>query len=393
MGLVSMKSILDAAEKGGYGVGAFNVNNMEQAQGVMNAALETDSPLIYQVSRGALKYSDKTVLRDIILSLVNKNPQIPVAVHLDHGNSPKSCIEAIDLGFTSVMMDGSLLEDGKTPSKYNYNRDVTKEVVEYAHRRGVTVEAEIGCLGGLEEGHGSGEEKITKPEDVRRLYDDCWMDACAIAWGTSHGAYKGVGGKAPVLRHDVVRDVHELVPEVHLVSHGSSTVPKNLRNLNNQFGVIRKTKSKCGHRVIEAYGRRFDLETDNPSDVLALDHYIPGLEIVTMRSGWDDSDDLFFASKARSFNYADDYHSQLDRGGFILEALGIPWIEMRGKDNYSIAGYFIDTPSPGLDRWDILRTGSSAFHNAPTIVDSAIVVPQGLAKPPDQNPGDLPIMA
>ena len=268
MVLVPMKSILDVAEIGGFGVGAFNVNNMEQAQAIMNSAVETESPLIYQVSRGALGYSDKIVLRDIIFSLVCKNPQVPVAVHLDHGNSPRSCKEAIDLGFTSVMMDGSLLENGKTPSDYRYNRRVTKQVVRYAHARGVTVEAEIGCLGGLEEGHGSGEEKTTKPEDVRSLYDDCGMDACAIAWGTSHGAYKGVGGKAPVLRHDIVREVHELVPEVHLVSHGSSTVPKNLINLNNQFGLIRKTKSRCGHRIIEAYGKKFDLEVDNPSDVL-----------------------------------------------------------------------------------------------------------------------------
>ena len=133
MSLVPMKAILDAADKGSYGVGAYNVNNMEQAQGIMAAAAETNSPLIYQVSRGALQYSNKRILRDIIFSLVNMNPQIPVAVHLDHGNNPASCIEAIGLGFTSVMMDGSLLEDGKTPSKYEYNREATEAVVDYAH--------------------------------------------------------------------------------------------------------------------------------------------------------------------------------------------------------------------------------------------------------------------
>lgn len=272
MVLVPMGVILEAAERGGYGVGAFNVNNMEQAQGVMNAAVETYSPLIYQVSRGALRYSDKTLLFDIIISLVRKNPQIPVAVHLDHGNSPKTCKEAIDLGFTSVMMDGSLLENGKTPSDYFYNMGVTKEVVKYAHKRGVTVEGEIGCLGGLEDGHGSGEEKVTKPLDVRRLYDDCKMDACAIAWGTSHGAFKGVKGKPPKLRHDIVQECHELVSEVYLVSHGSSSVPQELVDMNNMFGVIRKYRDEEGHRHIAGYGEDFDLDSGdcNPRNVIGF---------------------------------------------------------------------------------------------------------------------------
>ena len=270
MAIVPMRSILEAAECGGYGVGAFNVNNMEQAQGIMSAAVETNSPLIYQVSRGALEYSDKTILRDIILSVINQNPQIPVAIHLDHGNSPESCVEAIELGFTSVMMDGSLLADGKTPSEYDYNRDVTSEVVKYAHARGVTVEAEIGCLGGLEEGHGSGEEKVTKPEDLQSLYADCGMDACAIAWGTSHGAFKGVKGKPPVLRHDIVQACHEIAPDVYLVSHGSSSVPQHLVDTINSFGVIRKYVDDAGHRHITGYGQDFDLENCNAVDVLDL---------------------------------------------------------------------------------------------------------------------------
>ncbi len=268
MVLVPMKVILDAAERGRYGVGAFNINNMEQAQGIMNAALETDSPLIYQVSRGALDYSDKVVLYDIIMSLVEKYPEIPVTVHLDHGNSPQTCFDAIKLGFTSVMMDGSLLADGKTPSDYDYNRDVTKKVVDYAHKFGVTVEAEIGCLGGIEEGHGSGEEHVTKSEDVRRLYDDCRMDTCAIAWGTKHGAFKGEKGKPPILRHDIVERTHLLVPEVHLVSHGSSSVPEKLRDSLNSYGVIKKYRDSDGHRHISAYGEDFDLNIDDPRQLL-----------------------------------------------------------------------------------------------------------------------------
>ncbi len=268
MVLVPMKPILEAAERGSYGVGAFNVNNMEQAQGIMKAALETQSPLIYQVSRGALAYSDKTILFDIIRSLVKKHPEIPVAVHLDHGNSPQTCLDAMDLGFTSVMMDGSLKTDGKTPSDYDYNMAITKAVVEEAHKRGVTVEAEIGCLGGLEDGHGSGKEVVTNPEDVRRLYDDCKMDACAIAWGTSHGAYKGVAGQAPKLRHDIVQKTHRLVPGVYLVSHGSSSLPQDLITMNNEFGVIRKYTDAEGNRHISAYGEDFNFKTCDPKEVL-----------------------------------------------------------------------------------------------------------------------------
>ncbi|MEA2037559.1 MAG: ketose-bisphosphate aldolase [Nanoarchaeota archaeon] len=268
MGLVPMRVLLRAAEKGGYAVGAYNVNNMEQAQGIMAAAVQTESPLIYQVSRGALQYSNKEILRDIILSIVNMNPQVPVALHLDHGNSPESCIEAIKLGFTSVMMDGSLQENGKTPSDYGYNRDVTRAVVKYAHERGVTVEGEIGCLGGLEDGHGSGEERITLPGDLQRLFADCGMDACAIAWGTSHGAYKGVKGQPPKLRHDVVRACHEQAPGVYLVSHGSSSVPAELVEKVNSFGVIRKYVGADGHKHLSAYGEDFDLEIADPKKVL-----------------------------------------------------------------------------------------------------------------------------
>lgn len=268
MVLLPMRPILEAAERGKYAVGAFNVNNMEQAQAIMNAAKETDSPIIYQVSRGALEYSDKEILRDIVLCLCRKNPKIPVALHLDHGNSPETCLEAITLGFTSVMMDGSLHEDGKTPSDYEYNRKVTSEVVNQAHKRGVSVEAEIGRLGGIEDGHGSDSENLTDPDDVRKLYDDCRMDACAVAWGTKHGAYKGEKGQPPKLDHSVITRTHESVPEVFLVSHGSSSLPANLRDLNNKYGVFKKYHYDDGHVHICAYEEDFDLDSADPKDVL-----------------------------------------------------------------------------------------------------------------------------
>ncbi len=268
MPLVPMRVILEAAEKGGYGVGAFNVNNMEQAQGIMKAAVETNSPLIYQVSRGALQYSNKTILRDIILAVSAQTPELPVAVHLDHGNSPESCKEAIELGFTSVMMDGSLQADGKTPADYDYNMKATKEVVDMAHAKGVTVEGEIGQLGGIEDGHGSGEEKVTDPPDVKKLFDDTKMDACALAWGTSHGAYKSTTGKPPVLRHDIIAEVHKLAPEIFIVSHGSSSVPANLVDAVNSFGVIKKYKSEDGHRHLAGYGEDFDLDADDAKKIV-----------------------------------------------------------------------------------------------------------------------------
>lgn len=269
MPLVSMRPLLEDAEKRNYAVGAFNVNNMEQAQGIMNSAIETKSPFIYQVSKGALQYSDKEILVDIIKRLINKHSHIPVAIHLDHGTSPELCQEAIELGFTSVMMDGSLLADGKTPSDIDYNINVTKQVVDFARdytkKTGIdiTVEGEIGNLKGLEDGVGTEEEKITNPEDAKRLYEATSLDALAIAWGTSHGAYKGVKGKPPKLRPDIVEACHRLVPEVYLVSHGSSSVPQNLVDRVNSYGVYHKYTDKNGHRHIRAFGRDFNLdETD-----------------------------------------------------------------------------------------------------------------------------------
>ncbi|MFA7073634.1 MAG: class II fructose-1,6-bisphosphate aldolase [Endomicrobiaceae bacterium] len=233
MALVPMKQILEEARKKGYGVGAYNVNNMEQVQAIMAAAKETQSPVIIQASRGALKYSNFTYLKHIMFAAVEENPEIPVAVHLDHGNSLKTAQEAISLGFSSVMIDGSLMEDGKTPSDYAYNVAVTKSVVEYAHKYGVTVEAEIGRLGGIEDGVGSGSIHLTDPKEAKKFVDETGVDALAIAIGTSHGAYKFKGSKE--LAFDVLKEVRALI-DIPIVLHGASSVPQELIDAVNKYG-------------------------------------------------------------------------------------------------------------------------------------------------------------
>jgi len=238
-----MRVLLDHAAENNYGVGAFNVNNMEQIQAIMTAARETDSPVIVQASRGARSYTDDAYLRHLMLAAVELNPEIPVVMHQDHGNSPATCFSAIQQGFTSVMMDGSLEADGKTPSSYEYNVDVTRKVVEVAHTLGVTVEAEIGCLGGIEDGQGAGltgEEALahlTDPAQAAQFVADTGCDALAVAIGTSHGAYKFT--KKPtgdVLRMDVIQEIHKRLPDTHMVMHGSSSVPKELVDVINAYG-------------------------------------------------------------------------------------------------------------------------------------------------------------
>src|SRR5512143_3329738 len=240
MPLVTMRQLLDEAAKGGYGVGAFNVNNMEQIQAIMEAARETGSPVIVQASRGARSYSQDNFLYHLMLAAADLYPEIPMALHQDHGNSAETCKSAIDLGFTSVMMDGSLMPDGKTPSTFEYNVEVTRNVVEMAHAKGVTAEGEIGVLGGVEDGHGAGGtglEHVTDPEQAAEFVEKTGVDALAIAIGTSHGAYKF--NKKPdgsVLKMDVLIAIHKRLPNTHLVMHGSSSVPKDLQDVVNQYG-------------------------------------------------------------------------------------------------------------------------------------------------------------
>jgi len=266
-----MRQLLDEAARKGYGIGAFNVNNMEQIQAIMEAARETESPVIIQASRGARAYSQDRFLYHLMLAATELYPEIPVAFHLDHGNSPATCRSAIEMGFTSVMMDGSLLEDGKTPAPYDYNVRVTKEVVEMAHAKGVTVEAELGTLGGIEDGHGAGGtglEHLTDPNQAEQFVQETGCDALAVAIGTSHGAYKF--SKKPdgsVLKMDRLIEIHQRIPNTHLVMHGSSSVPKELQDIIKQYGG--KLKPTWGVPIEEIQlgikngVRKINVDTDN----------------------------------------------------------------------------------------------------------------------------------
>jgi len=262
--LVPMKQILDEAAKGGYGVGAFNVNNMEQIQGIMKAASETRSPVIIQASRGALKYTNMVYIKHLAQAALEENPDIPLALHLDHGNSLQTCKEAIELGFSSVMIDGSLKEDSKTPTTFQENLEVTKSVVEYAHKFGVTVEGELGTLGGIEDGVGSGKVKLTDPEEAIKFVELSGVDALALAIGTSHGAYKFKA--KPKLALDIISAISEKLPGFPLVMHGSSSVPQELIDIINRYGG--KLESTMGvpipsiQEAIKRGIRKINVDTD-----------------------------------------------------------------------------------------------------------------------------------
>jgi fructose-bisphosphate aldolase class II len=250
MALISMRQLLDHAAENDYGLPAFNVNNMEQIQGIMEAAAETDSPVILQGSAGARKYAGEPFLRKLVEAAVEQWPDIPIAMHQDHGSSPAVCQKSIRSGFTSVMMDGSLLDDAKTPSSYEYNVEVTRKVAEMAHAVGVSVEGELGVLGSLETGEaGEGEDGVgaegaltreqllTDPDQAVDFVAQTGCDALAIAIGTSHGAYKFT--KRPtgdVLAIDRIVEIHRRLPDTHLVMHGSSSVPQEWLAVIREFG-------------------------------------------------------------------------------------------------------------------------------------------------------------
>ncbi len=274
MPLVPMRILLDHAAENDYGIAALNVNNMEQIQAIMQAADETNSPVIIQASRGARDYTNDNYLRHLMIAASELYPHIPLCMHLDHGNSFETCMSAIENGFTSVMMDGSLQADGKTPASYEYNVDVTKKVVAAAHARGITVEAELGCLGGIEDGHGAGlsEEEaaahLTDPVQAEDFVNRTGVDALAVAIGTSHGAYKFK--KKPtgeVLRMDVIEEIHRRLPNAHIVMHGSSSLPQRLRDIINEFGG--QLKPAYGvpleeiQRGIKHGVRKINVDTDN----------------------------------------------------------------------------------------------------------------------------------
>ena len=279
MPLVSMRELLDHAAEHGYGIPAFNVNNLEQVQAVMTAAEEVGAPVILQASAGARKYAGESFIKHLIQAATEAYPHIPLVMHQDHGTSPKVCAGAIDLGFGSVMMDGSLMEDGKTPASFDYNVHVTQQVVAMAHKAGVTVEGELGCLGSLETGEAGEEDGIgavgkldhsqmlTDPEEAAQFVQATQLDALAIAIGTSHGAYKFTRPPTgDVLAISRVKEIHARIPNTHLVMHGSSSVPQDLLAIINQFGgKMKETYGVPVQEIQEAikYGvRKINIDTD-----------------------------------------------------------------------------------------------------------------------------------
>ena len=279
MALISMRQLLDHAAEHGYGVPAFNVNNMEQLQAVMQAADERASPVILQGSAGARKYAGEAFLRHLVEAAVETWPDIPIVMHQDHGASPSVCQRSIRSGFTSVMMDGSLKEDMKTPAPYEYNLDVTKRVVEMAHAVGVSVEGELGCLGSLESGmageeDGSGAEGklahdqlLTDPEQAADFVKRTGVDALAIAIGTSHGAYKFTRKPTgDILAIDRIKAIHARIPDTHLVMHGSSSVPQDwLRVIRENGGEIKETYGVPVEEIQEGIRngvRKVNIDTD-----------------------------------------------------------------------------------------------------------------------------------
>jgi fructose-bisphosphate aldolase class II len=249
MALISLRQLLDHAAEHGYGMPAFNANNMEQVHSVMQAADEVDSPVIIQASAGARKYAGEPFLRHLIIAAVEQYPHIPVVLHQDHGSEPAVCFRSIQSGFTSVMMDGSLMADMKTPATYEYNVDVTRQVSEMAHALGVSVEGELGCLGSLETGmageeDGGGAEGVldhsqllTDPDEAADFVKKTAVDALAIAIGTSHGAYKFTRPPTgDILAINRIKEIHARIPNTHLVMHGSSSVPQEWLEIINNFG-------------------------------------------------------------------------------------------------------------------------------------------------------------
>ena len=279
MPLVSMRQLLDHAAENGYGLPAFNVNNLEQVRAIMEAADETGSPVIMQGSAGARKYAGEAFLRHLIQAAIEAYPHIPVVMHQDHGQSPAVCMGAIRSGFSSVMMDGSLMEDGKSPSTYEYNVETSRKVVDFAHSIGVTVEAELGVLGSLEtmrgdkeDGHGAEgtmtrEQLLTDPDQAADFVRKTQCDALAIAIGTSHGAYKfSRKPTGDILAIDRIREIHRRIPNTHLVMHGSSSVPQEwLEVIRSHGGNMKETYGVPVEEIVEGirHGvRKVNIDTD-----------------------------------------------------------------------------------------------------------------------------------
>ena len=279
MALISMRQLLDYAAENGFGMPAFNVNNMEQVPAIMQAADEVDAPVLMQGSAGARSYAGEPFLRHLISAAIEMYPHIPIVMHQDHGSEPAVCLRSIQSGFSSVMMDGSLMPDMKTPATFEYNVEVTRKVVEMAHAGGVSVEGELGCLGSLEtgmmgeeDGHGAEgkldhSQLLTDPEEAADFVKKTGVDALAIAIGTSHGAYKFT--KQPtgkILRIDRVKEIHQRIPTVHLVMHGSSSVPQDwLEIINSYGGDMGQTYGVPVEEIVEGIKngvRKVNIDTD-----------------------------------------------------------------------------------------------------------------------------------
>jgi fructose-bisphosphate aldolase class II len=280
MARITLRQLLDHAAENDYGVPAFNINNMEQALAIMEATNATDSPVIIRASRGARSYANDVMLKHMMDAVTEIYPHIPVCVHLDHGNEPATCMTAIQAGFTSVMMDGSLKPDGKTPADWDYNVTVTRQVAEMAHLGGISVEGELGVLGSLEtgmgdkeDGHGaegklSHDQLLTNPDEAVKFVAETKVDALAIAMGTSHGAYKfSRKPDGAILAMHVIEEIHRKLPNMHLVMHGSSSVPQDLQDVINKYGG--KMKQTWGvpveeiQRGIKHGVRKINVDTDN----------------------------------------------------------------------------------------------------------------------------------
>lgn len=279
MALISLRQMLDHAAERGYGVPAFNVNNLEQIQAIMQAAQATDSPVILQASAGARKYAGEAYLRHMVLAAIETHPDIPVCLHQDHGASAAVCIQAIRSGFSSVMMDGSLMEDAKTPASYDYNVAVTADVCRIAHAVGVSVEGELGCLGSLETGEAgeedgvgaagklSHDQMLTDPTEAKDFVARTGVDALAIAIGTSHGAYKFTRPPTgEVLAIDRIAQIHAAIPNTHLVMHGSSSVPQEWLAIIRQYGGdIKETYGVPVEEIVRGIAngvRKVNIDTD-----------------------------------------------------------------------------------------------------------------------------------
>ena len=280
MALVPLRLLLDHAAENGYGIPAYNVNNMEQIRAIMNAAYETDSPVILQASRGARTYAGENFLRHLILAAIETYPDIPIVMHQDHGNAPSTCYSAMKNGFSSVMMDGSLEADAKTPASFEYNVNTTREVVKVAHAIGVSVEGELGCLGSLETGQGEAEDGhgaegvlshdqlLTDPDEAVEFVEQTQVDALAVAIGTSHGAYKFTRKPTgEILAISRIEEIHRRLPNTHLVMHGSSSVPEDLIAIINQYGgAIPETYGVPVEEIqkgIKSGVRKVNIDTDN----------------------------------------------------------------------------------------------------------------------------------